>query len=222
MSHYPTNSMGFYDTIQVYFMELTGRAIMFSGRDLELLSRWRDEGASAAVVCRGLREAVEALGEKELPRDIYNCRKFIEPQVAMARSKAVGANESSEISGEDVGDEDDGIFGGVLRNIAEAGQAAEAESVKELYRDAYRRVRALEVDCGFGTAAFEALAQVERSLADGFFERLEAGERARIEERIAEESGGLVGQMSAEAREEHLRARRRLMLVREYGLVRFE
>lgn len=221
MSHYPTDSMGFFDTIQVFFMELTGRAIMFSGRDLELLSRWRSEGASAAVVCRGLREAVEALGEKELPRDIYNCRKFIEPQVALARSKAVGANEDVEgtVVGKGDDGEGDGIFGEILRNIAEAGQQAVVESVKELYRDAYRRVRALE---GEGAAAFGELARVESALVDGFFERLDAEERARIEARILEESRVLVASMSAEAREEHLRARRRLVLIREYGLARLE
>lgn len=217
MSHYPTDSMGFFDTIQIYFMELTGRAIMFSGRDLELLSRWRAEGASAAVVCRGLRDAVEAMGEKELPRDIYNCRKYIEPQVQMAREKAVGGHDASDSGAE--ADAEEGVFAGVLRNLVEAGRRAEGESVKELYRDAYRRVRALK---DASAEAFDELARVERALVDGFFERLEAGERARIEERIVQESRPLLEQMSAEARAEHLRARRRLLLIREYGLARLE
>ncbi len=218
MSHYPTDSMGFFDTIQIYFMELTGRAIMFSGRDLELLSRWRAEGASAAVVCRGLRDAVEAMGEKELPRDIYNCRKYIEPQVKMAREKAVGGHDAADF-GESEDGAEEGVFAGVLRNLVEAGRRAEGESVKELYRDAYRRVRALK---DASAEAFDELARVERALVDGFFERLEAGERARIEERIVQESRPLLEQMSAEARAEHLRARRRLLLIREYGLARLE
>lgn len=217
MSHYPTDSMGFFDTIQIYFMELTGRAIMFSGRDLELLSRWRAEGASAAVVCRGLRDAVEAMGEKELPRDIYNCRKYIEPQVQMAREKAVGGHDAVDFGAE--ADAEEGVFAGVLRNLVEAGRRAEGESIKELYRDAYRRVRALKEA---SAEAFDELARVERALVDGFFERLEAGERARIEARIVQESRPLLEQMSAEARAEHLRARRRLLLIREYGLARLE
>ncbi|MBA2663100.1 MAG: hypothetical protein H0U74_12460 [Bradymonadaceae bacterium] len=215
MSHYPADSMGFFDTIQVFFMELTGRAIMFSGRDLELLSRWRAQGVTAAVVCRGLKEAVEALGEGDPPRGIYNCRAYIEPLVAVARQKGVGGHEDEQI---DAPADESEVFERALGNIERAGKASEDDKIKALYREAYRRVRLL---CKGGVATpFDELAAVERALVDGFFAALDQIEQARIEERIVRENEQIVARMSPQARREHLLARRRLVLVREHGLAR--
>lgn len=76
--------VSFYDIVQAYFTQMTGRFVMFSGRDMALLQRWRSQGATPASVCRGIREAVLHM-TKEPPRSIYNCRKFIEPHVERAR-----------------------------------------------------------------------------------------------------------------------------------------
>jgi hypothetical protein len=89
MSYSPQN-VGFFDTIQMYFLEATGRGIMFSGRDMELLCRWRDQGASAAMICRGIQEAVSSMAEDEPPRGVRSCQAWIEQEIEHARERSAG------------------------------------------------------------------------------------------------------------------------------------
>lgn len=211
--------MGFYDAIQLFFMELTGRAMMFSGRDLELLSRWRSEGASVVVICRGLEDAVKGMDRSDPPRNIYGCRHYIEPRVEQARKNAIGRHEEAVVDEERRGNEQKAeepeVVSAALAEVERAGKAVCSEPLRAVYREAWRKLRDLgEVS---GPETYEALATIEQGLAEGYFEALAAADRAAIEERIARELVGMA-QMSAEARREHLLARRRLYLIRDYGM----
>jgi hypothetical protein len=215
MSHFPADKMGFYDAVQLFFMELTGRAIMFSGRDLELLSQWRAEGATVAVICKGIEEAVRAMDPSDPPRNIYGCRQYISPLVEQARKKAAGRHgAASRKDGEDGEPPERSVVAHALAAVEQAGKQAGREEIRRVYRDVWRRLKAVRDDDG---EAFEAVAAVEQALAEGYFAALAESERAAIEARMAAEIAGL-SVLSEEARHDHVLARRRLLLIRDYGM----
>ena len=216
--------MKYYETIQQCFTELTRRAIFLSGRDLQLLSEWRDEGATAAAICKGLREAVEAMPDDDPPRDVYACRHYIEPYVDRVTERQVGGHEAG-------GDDDaesggasaaGGLVGRALERVERAGRAADDEAIKEVYRRVWRDLRDLcegKGETKREPADYEQLATIEEALVDGYYRALDRTEQARIESAIESDSEELLARMSPEARRDHLRARRRRILREDFDLV---
>lgn len=214
----------FFDIIQAYFTRLTGRFMMFSGRDMELLQGWRDQGATAASICRGIREAVLHMEQERPPRSLYNCRDFITPYVERARSRRVG--ERARVI--DVPAEQAARQGRVrprqsaaaraLETIERAGARCQREEVRELYRRAWYQVRALADELDIDRL-YSALLDLEESLAEEYLETLTPRQRERLEARLVDEARALSARMSEEAWRSHLAARRRYLLTREHGLV---
>lgn len=258
MSHSPQNP-SFFDTIQVYFLEVTGRGIMFGGRDLELLSQWRDEGASAKVICRGIKEAVDSKEDGDPPRNIYACRGYIEAAIEGARERSAGAHgghaapapssgetqsgetqssqtqpsqtqpsqtrpaQTSTSSGQTSDSKSSGnaytsLFEEALTNIERAGKKCDAEELRKVYREAWRELKAL-ADATEVDDPFSELAAIEDALVDGYFRALDRAEQDRIEDAISEQNRADLAIMSPEARREHLAARRRRLLIRDYDFV---
>lgn len=218
--------LSFFDIIQAYFTKLTGRFMMFSGRDMALLEGWRSQGATAVAICRGVRDAVLHMGEDRPPRDLYNCRVFIETYVGRARARSVAhASEAVMSDASAAGVASGGLEWGsgtparrALRAIEEAGARCERASTRELYRQAWHQARRVALGAG-EEDQYGALLELEEALADAYFEALSEGERRQVERRIEEEVAMLGGRMSEEAWRCHLAARRRFLMVREYGLV---
>ncbi|MFW5967289.1 MAG: hypothetical protein ACOCV2_07210 [Persicimonas sp.] len=223
MSHAPDNP-GYFDTIQMYFLEATGRGIMFGGRDLELLSRWRDEGASASIVCRGIERAIESMPDDDPPRDVYACRAWVEAELESARERSAGArtDESASPRSEENHPRQPAIqtsiFEEALANVERAGKACDDESRRRVYREAWRELNDL-VEGGAVDDPFAELAAIEDALVDGYLRALDRAERERIEEAIADKNRADLAIMSPEARREHLAARRRRLLIEEYDMV---
>ena len=134
MSQSVPNNPGYFDTVQICFMELTGRSVMLSGRDLEKLVEWREQGAPARAICKGLKSAVEAMPEDDPPRDVYACRDWITPYVEQARERQVGGHEASgeQTSEQESGEQDEpsGVFSRALDKIERAGRRADREGVR--------------------------------------------------------------------------------------------
>ncbi len=225
MSFVPDNDLGYLDTIQVFFVDLTQRSIMFSGRDLRLLEEWRERGANARDVCRGLQDAATAMPEDDPPRNIWACRKWIEPHVERAQNRGVGGHDDERRGapggdGEDAKSEDgppvDGLVHSALERIEQAGRQTDDEAIREVYRHAWSRVRAL--DGSDDDDPFEKLVAIEEELVEGYFEALDAERRREIDRRIEEESGAPLERMTKQARREHVLARRRRILIDEDGL----
>lgn len=226
---YAPEQLGYFDTIQVYFLEVTGRGIMFSGRDLELLSRWRSEGASAKTICRGIQEAVASMSDDDPPRGIHACSPWIEAQLESQRERGVGgranqsgptseASTSSEASSTDASNAYRSLFEEALANIERGGRAADSEEQRRVYREAWKSVKTL-IDASQVDDPFSELAAVEDALVEGYYRALERAEQSRIEEAITAENRADLAIMSPEARREHLAARRRRFLIKKYGLV---
>lgn len=230
MSFCADDNAGYFETVQLYFTELTRRGIFLSGRDLELLEQWRSRGASAAVVCKGLRDAAEAMPKDDPPRDVHACRKYVEPHVERASERGVGGHDGPEpaeeargpdvaaASSERASGESGELVERALERIERVGRRTDDETLRDAYRDAWRSVREL-----FGTddvgERFEGLAAIEEALVEQYYEALDSEERRRIEERIRENDETLLERMSPDARRQHVRARRRKILLREYELI---
>ncbi len=224
---------GYFETIQQCFTELTRRAIFLSGRDLQLLETWREQGATATAVCKGLREAVEAMPDDDPPRDVYACRHYIEPYVERARERQVGgrggdeadtpdassAERAAEASDDDEpsdADPDNPLLDQALDKIEQAGRAADDDTIKQVYRRAWREIRDL---CDDPDAGLERLAAVEEGLVEGYYRTLDRDEQEAIAEAIESKAGDLLERMSPDARREHMQARRRRILMEEFDLI---
>jgi hypothetical protein len=227
---------GYFETIQQCFTELTRRAIFLSGRDLQILETWREQGATATAVCKGLREAVEAMPDDDPPRDVYACRHYIEPYVERARERQVGGRggeaadtpapdaDTSEPDRPSDGTDDESsdaasanpLLEQALSKIEQAGRAADDDAVKQVYRRAWREIRDLWDD---PDAGLERLAAVEEGLVDGYYRTLDRDEQEEIAEAIESKSGDLLERMSPDARREHMQARRRRILMEQFDLI---
>jgi hypothetical protein len=223
MRHYPKNP-GYFDTIHFYFLEVTGKGILFSGRDLELLSRWRDEGATATVICRGINEAVTNMDDDDPPRGVYACQGWIEAEIERAREMATGGHIGRQASPDPSPPEQDqstsayaDLFEEALANIERGGKSCDAEDLRQVYRQAWKELKVLVDGAGIDDP-FSELAAIEDALVDGYFRALDRLDQDRIEDAISEQNRADLAIMSAEAREEHLAARRRKLLIRDYGL----
>lgn len=246
---YSPQSAGFFDTIQVFFLETTGRGVMFSGRDMELLCRWRDQGATAAVICRGIKEAALSMSEDEPPRGVRSCQGWIEREIEGARERASGGRGAEATADSVVEDslgeasivEDavveetiakkptaekrlaanphESLLKNALERIEAAGQACDQDAPRAAYRDAWRATRAL-LERDELRDPYGELASIEDALADGYFRALDRHQQQEIADAIAAQNSAGLALMSPAARREHLAARRRSLLVREHGLPR--
>jgi len=191
----------FFDAIHAYFLELTGRGVVLSSRDLTLLSGWREAGVSVAIICQGIDNAVRDLKN---PRDIWSCRKHIEPLVERAGRLAVGRPEAPLEALPDNAEVEEPAF--ALLNAAMQGCEREA------FQEAYSRALAkLQPEPDFGL-----LMEIDQLLVEAFFESLTEAEKREVDAFVSR--GVDLSKMPEAARENHTRARRRRALIDRFGL----
>ena len=220
--------LGFHDIIQAYWVRLTGKFVMFSGRDMALLEDWRSQGATAASVCRGIRDAVMWMHQQDPPRDLYNCRTYIEPHVERARSRTIlRAKEVSvldyarEIEKQRVADGErrqPPALERALDIIERAGASCKRDELRTIYRHAWYHVRGLGADLDLDEQ-YRALLELEEMIAEQFFELLPEPVRKKIEIEIVQEATSLGLRMSEDGWVHHIAARRRFLLARDHGLI---
>ena len=202
MKIFPADQLGYIDTIQAFFLEMTGRGAMLSSRDLQLILEWRSRGASTAVICKGVEQAMRE--QRDLPRDIWGCRYSVEKLVGPAATEAPAPKVPTPA---------EDVLTAAMKRIEEAGKEADRETFKAAYRKAWRRLKELDTE-----DSFEAVFQVEESLLEHYWAALAASERQEITDMIAEEMTRF-GQMSQSAKQQHEVARRRRLLQRDFGLI---
>ncbi|MFB6263045.1 MAG: hypothetical protein ABEL76_05390 [Bradymonadaceae bacterium] len=231
MSFVSDDDLGYLETVQLYFTEVTGRMALFSGRDLELLSEWRERGATAKAVCRGLREAVDRLPDDDPPRGVYACRKEIEPYVERAARRRVGEPDDASRGSKGRGDEEtsgeesaesaagpggsgyaDGLIERALDRVERAGRRCESEKLRDAYRRAWKQLR--RIDGGDGDR-LEELAAIEEGLVEAHYEALAEAERRAVDEQIGDGERAFLDEMSESARRTHRLAQIRQILAEE-------
>ncbi len=231
MSYLPGQQAGYFEAIQVYFTELTERVSIFGARDRALLERWREEGRSAQVVCRGIREAVvDRDSDQAPPRSLRQCEYFIDRQWERLRERCAGVNQApeeireEETATEESGEEDrgdGGAKGGIVAHlrcaIEEAGRATDEERWREAYRQAWRAMDRIQRERDhFSFAEAEA---VDRALVDAYLEALGEEERRAIEDSMLSSNGGMLEAMSPAAKREHLRIKTKQAIVERFGVL---
>lgn len=241
MSYLPPSQTGYYDAIQVFFTEATGRVALFNARDQELLSRWNQEGRSAQLICRGIREAVLAMREESPPRSLRDCERYIDQEWEASKERTVGVSPGSSLGrnvrrmehqggkslrsavpGSDSSVSDstksaDSLSDGVAAALQEGGKKEAAEHLKEAYRLVWKEMRLLQ-ERG-RSLQIEDVEYLDRLLVEHFFGRLEEDEQKEIDRSIDAASQGLLRAMSPRAREEHMLARRKKWLKENRSLL---
>lgn len=225
--------VGFFDIIQAYFTQITGRFVMFSGRDIELLRAWRMQGATPACICRGIREAVLNMQEGEPPRSIYNCRKFILPHVERAgllaldhaaRQRPVAPTLTSSLKearrAEQARPEKNAVLRQALHTLEDAGAQCQDDVTRAIYREMWYRIKGLSERPTSVEYQYDHLLHLEEALTESYFSALSLDEQKQIDERLDEQDKTLRVRMSPEAWRSHRLARRNRVLVREYGMVK--
>lgn len=221
MSYLPKSETGYFDAIQVYFTEVTGKVALFGARDQELLTRWHREGRSARLVCRGIREAVVSMKEGDPPRSLRECERFVDDEWEMAREKSVGRAERGEGSKkreEAMGAaEKTSLVDVISARLIEAGQGATDERFREAYRQGWRRLKTLRKE--FSTFELAQVEVLDEVLVAAFYDALRDEEREQLMTSIDAASRGLLAAMSPRAKTEHLRARQKKWMVKTLGLI---
>ena len=239
--------VGFFDIIQAYFTQITGRFVMFSGRDMELLRTWRTQGASPACICRGIREAVLNMQEDQPPRSIYNCRKFIIPHVEragllaldhaarqQAKPKFAPARKAEQQAASSPRKpphmvepvevtsrrQTNAVLRQALHALERAGAQCEDESTRAIYREMWYRIRALTAKETSVEYQYDHLLHLEEALTESYFSALSLDEQKRIDAHLDELDKSLPVRMSPEAWRRHRISRRQRVLVQEYGLIK--
>lgn len=233
MSYLPPGQGGFFETVQVYFMEITQRGALFSAHDQALLQKWHDQGRSAQVVCRGIQEAVAARGEdEEPPRSLRLCEVFVDREWERVKEQQVGRHESpfesekpalsAPVTGPVVSAEgeeqalEDELYTQAAQAIERAGRAAQDERWRRAYRQGWRTLKKIYHEQE--DFSFEELQALDEALVDAYFDALFDEERQELEVELSQVDP-MLHQMSPAAQREHLRARRRRVLLRRYGLL---
>jgi hypothetical protein len=226
MSYLPPSEAGFFEAVQVYFTEITGRMALFGARDQELLEQWKAEGRSAQVVCRGIQQAVAAKGDDAPPpRSLYQCRGFVDREWEVVQTNTVGRHEEVGAAPEEkthqdsaeVSPESEGLYAQAREVIEQAGKGTEQERWRNAYRQALRKLDRLREERE--DFSFAELQAVDAALVEAYLEALDNEERRLIEESVASNSAGLARGMSPQARREHLLVQQKRALVERFGLL---
>lgn len=218
MSPLSSDSRSYFDAIQNYFLERTGNGLVLSSRDLELLMDWRKSGASAALVCQGIDEAMQSLNRG--PRDLHSCKRFVEPRLGDLRvdeysRPARRSPEASRRTEESTSPADP--WADALRRVDEARSTTESTALQTTYAELARRIREAKQT---NADPYDTLFRFEDWIVDETFAALSEDERRRIDLAIEGRHGPRLSMMSDEGREQAFRAGRRRILRDDHGLIR--
>lgn len=203
------DNRAYFESIQDYFLERTGRGLMLSSRDLELLIGWRQSGATAQTVCRGIDDAVESL--RGVPRDLHAVKRYVEPRLSENVSAApvfrphTSANPRAPQKQEDP-------WAVAIETLTDARAQVARPELAESFGEVMRRIRAAkETNADPWTVLFD----LDDFLVRDVFDRLGEDERRRIDLEIEGQHGAHLSVMGDDAREQTmLESRRRALRAR--------
>jgi hypothetical protein len=231
--------VGFHDIVQAYFTQVTGRLVMFSGRDIALMQQWRAQGATAACICCGIRDAVLSMEEgADPPRSLYNCKAYVEPYVFRATERMVGGAGEGEVVVQAIlpepAPEPDReqnqereryalhvkrLMAHALKSVERAGHRVKEESLRRLYREVWHKLRAMQkVDVAQQPQVLAELELLDEALAERWYGALSEAERAEVDAQVMHDGHAMSRRLSPEAWQRWTGMRRRHVLAQR-GLV---
>ncbi len=210
---------GYLKAIERRFLEMRGRGLMLSPRDVMLVDRWRERGIPLRVVLAALEEGAERFAEthpkgEPLPSSLA----YFEGHVRRA------ADERHELAVERATRGDTGRTAHLLRpqarpalldGIAAAGRRQGGESAKEALRYAWRRLAKPSSD----EALWSLVAEVDRDLVDMLAATLEDTGREALSKAVeaaVDNAGGEA--MSEQAKDDVARTELERWIRERFGL----
>ncbi len=206
-------SHAYFDSVRDYFLERTGRGLVMSSRDMELMLGWFRSGASAAIVCQGIDDALESL--RDIPRDLHACRKFVQERLEKLGPTAAHVVSRRPPSPRVATDRVTESM--LLQKLARARKSPSRPEFGTVYESLFPEMNDALAEGADDTALAYTF---EDRLADQAYRALQTADRERIDSEIESKLGPRLSAMPPEGRRETIEAHRRDILHSNYGLVR--
>ncbi len=201
--------------IEQYFLELTGRGVMLSSADYELIDSWRRAGVPKEIVLRSIRDAVARLGvvvggTTQRPCRLCDLREAIEAGIAASMGRVPGdADEVGGAVGEALAEQ-------VVYRLGRLASMEKDDKVRTLYLEARRRI--MESDLREAAEVLDKVDEVESYIYDELFDSLDEDTKRAV----LKEAEGMIHEggkyMTSKAYEESLLQLRNTVLARRFGI----
>lgn len=198
----------FFESVQAYFLDRTGRGLMLSSRDIELVMAWRSDGATVALVCRAIDEATERLAKT--PRDLYALRRFVDERLRESAPAAPLFVEAPRPTSEPTAPWDD-----AHAMVSSALTTSDRPEVVGALQLVAQRIDAAKTQ---DLEPWSTLAELDDLLVNELFSRLSEDERRLIDLEIEANHGAMLSMLDAPARAAAMLEGRRATLTTRYGL----
>jgi hypothetical protein len=175
------------EAIEAAFLSRSGRGLMLSSRDIELVSRWARANAPVSVVVDGIDRAFEHHDGRRPVRGLAYVAPAVEEAISAWRARRVGSAEHSPAT-ETAGEANGGGWDVVLGAVEGAGRAQPTEARRAACRQCWQSVVSLRRRhaAGLLTDPYEALDEVAEAWADDLFDALDAAQQAALEAELEE------------------------------------
>jgi hypothetical protein len=188
MSELPIDALGYEGVVTEYFLALRGVGLMLSPLDAEQVRSWERRGVPVEVVCRGLRQGLEAALRSlpdgaTLPRALRAYRLAVEDEWRAYRYGRVGDAPGPPPEGRAAR----ARLQAAREALLERGRAARGAE-RDAYRAAWRALAAAERAAGLEPTldgVDRALAAADAALLAGWLAALSRPERAAAGRRAA-------------------------------------
>ncbi len=203
---FSNDEMNFSELIQSYFLKRTGKGLIFSSRDLDLLLKWEESGCSVGTICKGIDAAVER--SNRTPRDLFACRKFIEEMMGPKKPFKLHASSPQIIPLEEASvppppDDRDAL----LVMVKRYAQKSSNDRFQELYAQSLKLL-------GDPNVEIDVFEFEDKFYQNAFFALADPLQR-EIDEEINRTLGPVLSTMSPKARKATIKAKRRALLERK-------
>lgn len=225
MSSFNLNALNFSEVVQSYFLERTGKGLIFSSRDLDLLMKWENTGSSPATICKGIDMAVERA--RKTPRDLFSCKSYVEETIGksspLTKTKPTKTKPTKNKPTKNKISTQSHVEESSLNPIKENENAlqilkhAEKQSSYTYFESLYRHaIQTLESEKELDLFLFE------KTFFNNAFSALPESEKQRIDIEIKTRLHSVLRTMSEKAKNGTLAAKRRTVLEKMLGFSRLQ
>lgn len=150
-----------------YFIDLVGKGLTLSSRDLDLVRSWETAGIPAGLICRALRTAAANHREHRRFR-LADCETLVQ---------RLAHNVSTADVGQPTQQRQKWTRAVLLKRLAQVGASAQNEILKETYRRLYRQVLTLDD----GALTVDDVASLDERAVSALLVQLPKAQRRAIE-----------------------------------------
>jgi hypothetical protein len=95
---------GYYQTIEKFFIDLRGAPFFLSSRELDIISKWEEQGIPLRIVLEGIKGSFEQRGnrggKRRRPYNLDYCHSFVMRAFHLHQDRRVGRKKSNVLQGE--------------------------------------------------------------------------------------------------------------------------